>query len=457
MENASGFSVATTHIDIGEFLTAYLKAQKNASSWLKHTILSSPRRTDQIGIVVSRRAIMNSSRDGFPIKQADAPVPEAPINHLSGPPSQAAIPVPRVFVTCSSCAATLSVKRSYVGAEIQCKQCGHILTVPTEVSCQTVQVVGQPASGMPNQPRQTDPDTGSLRTGLVDKAILDQLAQIITGSNEIRLSHDRLQDEHNELLADRDGLVARLKSVTELLDAMRADLGTIAPAEVRSIASERDDLRARAQRLHDENRHLTQRLEQTDALLHAARNERDQQSEQLALSRSELAAAKAELDRSSHERQAAKLFCEELERQNDKLVMAQARRESEHEALVLAERTEREQLASEVFALRANAEETARVAEQLISASLIPRDEPHPAAFELETVRRQAQELKSKLDEANFLYRLMAETLDGSGIQIADSLQDDRAFDCLEESITDGFEPSDLEHSAVRSESRSLQ
>jgi hypothetical protein len=396
---------------------------------------------------------MNTSSDGFPIKQANGPVAEAPIDPLSGRLSQTDA-VPRVVVICSSCTATLSVKRAYVGGAIQCKQCGHIFTVRAEVIGE-IPVLSQPAQGTPAPPLPTEPDTPGLRASLGEKGILDQLAQIIAGGNAARLSHDRLQAEYYELSADRDGLVARLKSVTELLDAMRADLGTIAPGEVMSLASERDELRARAERLRDENRELARRLEQSDAEIQTARHEHDQERVQIALLRDELAAAKAELDRANGERQAAMWLCQELQVQNDELVKAQSQRESEHEAILLAERTDREQLAEEVRALRSNAEETAKVAEQLISASLNPSTGPVPAAFELETVRLQAQELRLKLDEANSLYRLIAHTLDGYGIQIATSAPDDQAFVCLDESNGHGLRPSDLGLGGVGSESSS--
>jgi hypothetical protein len=46
--NAPIFAVITFQIDIGEFLSAYLKAQKNASSWLKFAISKSLLCVDQI-------------------------------------------------------------------------------------------------------------------------------------------------------------------------------------------------------------------------------------------------------------------------------------------------------------------------------------------------------------------------------------------------------------------------
>ena len=372
---------------------------------------------------------MNSSSDGIPIDSANASVAQAPLDHLSGPSSQASIPAPRVLVVCSSCAATLSVKRSYLGGAIQCKQCKQIFLVPAEASSQPTPVVGRSAAELAaSPPRQGDPGIGSQRAGVVDNVILDQLAQIIAGSNETRALHDRLQAEHNELKADRDAVVVRLKSVTDQLEAVRGDLGPIAPAEVRSIASERDELRALVERLREENRGLAQRLEQSGSELLAARRERQQHSEQLATLHDELASARADVLRLSEERQVEELRSRELLEQNQALLKAQASRDSEHEALLAAERSAQQQLAEEVLALRANAEETAKVVEQLISASLSSSDGPRPAAFELEAVRLRAEELKLKLDEANGLYRLMVETLDGFGIQLRALSPEDQAF-----------------------------
>jgi hypothetical protein len=395
---------------------------------------------------------MNTSSDGFPIDGANASVAQAPIDLLLGPSSQASIPVPRVLVVCSSCTATLSIKRAYLGGAIQCKQCGHIFTVPAEAVSQPMPVAGRSGSEPAGLPRQADPGGGNRRAGVVDNVILDQLAQIITGSNELRVLHDGLVAEHNELKADRDAVVARLTSVSDLLEAMRSDLGPIAPADVRSIASEREELRALAERLREENRELAQRLDQSGTELQVARQERQQQSEQLTILRDELASVRGDLVRFSEERQAALLRCEELEDQNQGLVRAQASRELEHEAMHSAERSAQQQLAEEVVALRANAEETAKVAEQLISASLNQSDGPRPAAFELEAVRLQAEELRLKLDEANCLYRVMAETLDSFGIPIA-TLQEDQAFDCLDEpSSNNGHGQSHLGPGGVRSD-----
>ena len=112
----------------------------------------------------------------------------------------------------------------------------------------------------------------------------------------------------------------------------------------------------------------------------------------------------------------------------------------------------RRQLADEVQVPRANAEETAMVAEQLISASLIPLTGRLQRRSSSRRCGSRLPNSNGSWTRANFLYRLMAETLDGFGVQILTSLQEDQVFDTLDDSNGDGFPRSDLELDAVRSE-----
>jgi chromosome segregation ATPase len=274
---------------------------------------------------------------------------------------------------------------------------------------------------------------------VLEGVILDQLAQIITGTNEIRVSHERLRTEHYELRLDRDAISARLVAATEHLERLRAELGTVAPSDVQALVSERGELVTRVNRLQDEKRDLMQHLEESAAALRAAREDGQQQRERLAVVRDELASARADLTRTGEESREAKQRCKELQDQNEQLVKAQARRESEHEALLAAERAARQQLAEEVLALNANAEETARVTAQLLSASMNhSTNGTSLPASELDALRLHASELKSKLDEANHLYCVMAETLDGFGRQIAALLPQDQAFGFVNEPVSPG-------------------
>jgi hypothetical protein len=294
---------------------------------------------------------MNISSDGYPIGQANSSIAQGAIDTVSGSSSEAAIPVPRVVVVCSSCKAILSVRRAYIGTAIQCKLCDHIFTIP---------------------------------------------------------------------------------------------IGADSPPTPVAEASEREALSALVARLREENRDLAERLEQSGDLLKVARKERQEQSEQLATLRDELASVRGDIHRMSEEREALTLLRVELQDQNEELARALASRGLEHEATLSAERAARQQLTLEVQSLQANAEETAKVAEQLISASLHSADGPSRAEFELGEVRLQAEELKSKLDEATCLYRLMSETLGGFGIQIAPLLPEAQTLDCAPGPSTIGHGQSQL-------------
>ncbi len=187
---------------------------------------------------------------------------------------------------------------------------------------------------------------------------------MIAGSNLVRAAHDKLRAEYDELRVDRDALAARLE---------KAELAL--------------------RQLEDRNQELATALA-------------DRESEHQAA----LSGVRADLANRESEHEAAL----------SGIRADLAKRESEHEAAVSGLCAERQQLVDEMLALRENADEATRIAEQLISANL-QAEEP---AFDLapsdqvETVRAQAAQLKLKLDEANELFRAIAESLDGMGIPV---------------------------------------
>ena len=81
---------------------------------------------------------------------------------------------------------------------------------------------------------------------------MDQLAEYIACNDELRSAHDQLKIEHNEIRADRDRASALLSDTTNELNAIRAELGAIAAAEVQSLASERDRLSIEVLRLRND-------------------------------------------------------------------------------------------------------------------------------------------------------------------------------------------------------------
>ena len=590
-------------------------------------------------------AIMNTSSNGFPVDEANAPVTDAPVERLPDAPSRAEPPVTRVEVTCSNCKAKLRVRLAYVGNAVKCKQCGQIFTVPADAGTGPL-AVGDDTFGDPRgRASQAGFDGEKEQPSALDSVYSNQLAQFIASTKDLQSSHDRLKDERDGLKVNRDEISARLVSVTSELNEIRAELGTIAPADVRVLAAEREDLHALVQSLRDEIHNLqtklsdrddsidqleknvlelapfraehaallekleshereigdvraerdtiarnlselerdlgdvrterdslarnlgehkrdlgdvhaerhalstklgeherdlatvhaerdeletnlgkletdlaavhaerdgletnlakletdlaavhaerdaiatnlarhesdlaavraerdaiatnlarhesdlaavhaerdgletklaklesdlaavraerdaletnvaeheseladvrtelvqrARRIEQADADLEAASQERERLSQELSLCRNDLSLAQANLNRSSSERQS--------------VLETQAARESEHDALLKAERAAHQKLAEEVLALRANAEETARVTEQLISSNSNPPDATLGSSDQLEAARAQAKELKYKLEEADWLYGVMRETLNGLGIQI---------------------------------------
>jgi chromosome segregation ATPase len=648
---------------------------------------------------------MNSSSKNSRGKAASEPVKDDPIVPISETSSQSSQPVPRVVVVCPHCKATLRVRRVYLGIDVVCKQCGKVFTVPADADIQPLPPVGHTNTDVLGPSPQASGGAREQQSGGIDKALLDQLGQFIAGSNDLRLTHDKLQAEYDLLKADRDGISARLETVSAELNAIRADLGAIASADVSRLAREREELSELVQSLRGENqdlqtkksnhedlisqleervleldplrakhdalsetvklhegdlravrderetlvRNLSERsnelaavlselgqrkeqFEQLNTELAAACHEREQLSRQLEQCQNDLDLAQADVRRSSGDHQDAQKTVEELtktlaerdltirtqndqfdaetkknrqaldlaerghreerekltaklaehelairtqsdqhgaaiethrqavelaernhseerenltselaalraqlaehemtvgarhdqhhaeikstrqalelaernhvtererlsrelallraelteheqtlrarqeqhdaeieskhqalelagrnhadererlaaeldsfrarhhefeqklesqdalykqlEERNQELVTAEATLKSGYDALLSAERLERQQLADEILALRANAEETSRVAEQLISPDLTTQAAPVASTDQLEAARVQAEELKFKLEQAEYLYRMMAETLDGIGIHI---------------------------------------
>lgn len=346
---------------------------------------------------------MNTSSNGLAVDQAKQPVNRAPVDPSSRNSSESSPPVPRVVVTCASCKATLSVRRVYIGNAVQCKQCGDIFTVPADVATRPMPVVNHHSRDLPGRAPQAGPGAKNQQPGVSDNVLLDQIAQFIAGNNDLRSAHDRLQAEHNELLANRDEIGARLNSMTAELGAIKADLEAERDVLKRDLAEHSSNLVAARFELAQ----WAQRIEQAEADLHAAVEQRDQLGRELKQCQNDLGLARADLGRSESERQRA---LEKVEQLTKTL--------AEQDALLNAERSERQQLADELLALRANAEETARLAAQLISANLIPPEATLASPHELEAAQVQAGELKDKLDQADDIYREMADTLHGIGVQV---------------------------------------
>jgi len=369
-------------------------------------------------------AVMNTASNGIAVNDLSAPATDATIDPVPDHFSQASLVVTRVIVVCPTCQATLSVRRVYVGSAVKCKQCGQIFTVPADAEDDPLSTVDRSAGAHFGRSPQGDGDALLQRAETPDKTLLRQLEQVIAASNDLRAAHDRLQAEHNQLKAKQDEVGAQLKSVTDDLNAIRGDQATIAATDVRSPAPEQE-VSALVQVLRDENRNWPTKLSDRESVINGLekRVEAFELAEQSHLDErqrltSELAALRARHHELLEEHKATEVLCKQLEAGNHELKTALARRESEYDAMLHAERAERQQLGEEVLALRANAEETARVAEQLFAANMNGPDAAFASAYSLEAARAQADQLKDKLDEANALYRALAETLHGIGVPI---------------------------------------
>jgi chromosome segregation ATPase len=408
---------------------------------------------------------------------ANTPLSHAPIDQSAGNSSQASPPVPRVVAVCPACKATLSVRRAYVGSAVRCKHCDQIFKVPAELDTPPGPDGARASGGSTTQASQDE--SGSQRAGIGDKTDADQFALLLARYNALRSAFDKLQAQHDDLRADRDLVGSQLNLYERDLGAIRAErvaLTTNFTQQNSELAVARTELVQLTQRLEKSDADLQAAREETDQLtqqlalsrnditqaqadqrqlsderqnaldtverltktlaerdlsirdqidLHVAEIESKRQAFDLAERNhlddrqrltAELAAAHVRNQQLQEELQSAESSCTQLRDTNQELVTAQARRESEHDAMLTAERAERQQLADDLMALRASAGQTAQAGEQSTSANVIPPDGPHASAGELEAARTEAEELKWKLDEAEYHCRVMAETLRHLGV-----------------------------------------
>jgi chromosome segregation ATPase len=149
---------------------------------------------------------------------------------------------------------------------------------------------------------------------------------------------------------------------------------------------------------------MTEQVEQLKSELQAACEERAHSSQQLAECRNDLSLAR------DGERQ--------LREANESLAALHARRESELESTLKDERAQRQQLAEDVSALRAKIEASAGASDHSTFAVPSESHEPDASAPALEAARTEVEELKWKVDDAEYRYRVMAETLAALGVTV---------------------------------------
>lgn len=247
-----------------------------------------------------------------------------------------------------------------------------------------------------------DNELGSARAELEERA--QRIEQLDADLQAASQEHDRLNQQLAQCQNDLDLARKDLDRVTSerqsAFDSAERQTKTVAKRDS-AIKNLRDQLDAETK-------------SNKEALALAERNHLEERNRLTA----ELAAIRVQHQELESKHQSAETTCKQLEKKHQDLATASAKRQSEYEALLSAERSEHQRLADEVITVRANAASTARAAEHLISVDLNPPEATLVPAHELEAVRVQAEELKYKLDEAEYLYRMVAQTLDGIGIQI---------------------------------------
>ena len=137
----------------------------------------------------------------------------------------------RIVAVCPGCQATLSVRRVYIGHDVQCKQCGHIFPIAAPADTQS----------KPVEDRKHE-------------KLLDEHGRLTAEHGQLQAKYDQLEAENGRHSTAQNQLSEQLSRVTDELNTIRAELGILAPAGVRSLAEQRESLRTEVQRLRDEHR-----------------------------------------------------------------------------------------------------------------------------------------------------------------------------------------------------------
>ena len=262
--------------------------------------------------------------------------------------TQASPPSERILVACPSCTAILSIRRVHARDGVRCKQCNQKFLVPETAGAKPTPVCDGVPSALPVSPEQTDVSPASRGTKAAHWTLLNQLNQFITAHEELRAAHDQLRAERDELRGDRDRVSARLYDATSELYALKE-------VRVALVAAEAELGR------------LRQEFEKTQEAFRVSERSNADEIEAL---KTELASSTTRFDRLSQEHRSFQSLCVDLQSKNDELVAAQQQLEIMYRERLESEQVLRKQLTEELLELRADCEETARLAQQCISAGL---------------------------------------------------------------------------------------
>jgi chromosome segregation ATPase len=240
------------------------------------------------------------------VNPVEEPISPSSGEQSTGPSIQPSTRADRIVAVCPSCQATLSIRRVYLGNQVRCKQCEHIFQLRENEELQAKPA--EPAPQGISSPAVEHVETE--RAGRAKKEherLLGEHAQLLTAHGQLQSTLDRVEAEHQRLKAADHELEEKLKRVTNQLNEIRTDLGPIAPGDVRSLAQERESLRADVDRLQIENRdiraeqaaraHLPAELQRSSVELEAVRGELELHRQQLEERDLALDAAHAETDR----------------------------------------------------------------------------------------------------------------------------------------------------------------
>jgi chromosome segregation ATPase len=368
-----------------------------------------------------------NSNGGGAIFLAQAPPKEAPI-----------------VVTCPGCAATLRVRHSLVGHRVACKRCAHVFICSCPMESPLDQAhAGPPATTSPgavpseSQSKHVESDTRFKALQSESDRLLAENQQLKTRKQQLKIrkqqlktelqglkdAYDRLSSENQKLRTalDRtqeahDRQSEQLDRATAEVEGIRAELGEVTPAEVRSLADERASLRFEVERLGGEIQHLrdeqsahdhaADQLKRRHADLNAALAEVDRCAGLLKERDEELDTARADLHRLDVNRQKVLYEAEQL-----RFALAEREETMRDEASRL--RAEGERLRSEVEDLRrtldhlerTHGDEHARLEHQLHETQAqsqdveVLRGEADRLRTEREQHRAEGERLRSEVEE----------------------------------------------------------
>jgi chromosome segregation ATPase len=318
--------------------------------------------------------------------------------HSSGPSVQQGSTVDRIVVGCPNCHATLRVRRVYLGNSVRCKNCDQVFLFE-------------------EPPDSVSKPAGDLEIEELQKTLRSKLDAEQTNERDIR-----------QLSADRDSLRAEVGRLCDENRDLRADqmanaqLAAELQRHVADLASARDAL----DRLHTEKQAAIDEVEEHRKTI----ADRDQalldQSDQhrTALERERLAREDADqcyresVRRIQEEHQSAEAARRRLQDECLETAAALEKLRRDHELELDAEQTKQKALMDELLPLRADAEETTRLANQLIAMKTSPADQNPAPDSELEAARARIDELNRRLMISDRVINEMVEILDGLGIRM---------------------------------------